>query len=129
MQFVGINHWAVVAAGAAGWVLAALWYGLVAQRWLGGVRRRAWVFLIAVPASLITAEILAGLMGHVGISEFTWFHGALTGAFCWIGFVIMPLLVSNRYAGRAAKLILVDGGFWLVVLLVMGAILGGIGLD
>jgi Protein of unknown function (DUF1761) len=122
MQFVGINHGAVVAAATAGWVLGALWYGLLRRH------RAIWSFVIAVPADLIVAEILAGLMGHVGLSEFTLLHGALTGIFCWVGFVMMPMIVSNRFTAREARLILIDGGYWLVTLVAMGAILGGIGL-
>jgi Protein of unknown function (DUF1761) len=123
MQFVGINHLAVVAAAAAGWILGVPWYGLSARG------RGRWPFIIAAIADLVVAEILGGLMGHVGSDEFTLFHGALTGAFCWVGFVIMPMLVGNRYAGRAVRPVVIDGGYWLVTLLVMGGILGGMGLS
>jgi len=51
----------------------------------------------------------------------------LVAAFCWAGFVITTMVVNNGFAGRDARLLLIDGGHWLIVLLLMGAIIGGMG--
>jgi hypothetical protein len=37
------------------------------------------------------------------------------------------MAVNNGFAGRDARLLLIDGGHWLIVLLLMGAIIGGMG--
>jgi Protein of unknown function (DUF1761) len=127
MQFAGINYVAILVAAAAAWVLAAVWYGALAR--ISSARSRGGAaFLIAVVADLVIAWILAGLMGHLGARQFTPLRGAITGAFCWFGFVMPTLIVNNRFGRRAALLILLDGGYWLVTLLAIGAILGGIGL-
>jgi hypothetical protein len=38
------------------------------------------------------------------------------------------MLVNNIFAQRDRRLLLIDGGHWLVVLLVMGAIIGAMGV-
>jgi hypothetical protein len=37
-------------------------------------------------------------------------------------------LVNNRFAMRSPKLLLIDGGYWLVVLVLSGAIIGALGV-
>jgi hypothetical protein len=46
----------------------------------------------------------------------------------WFGFVITTLAVNNSFAMRKPILIAIDGGHWLAVLLVMGAIIGAMGV-
>jgi Protein of unknown function (DUF1761) len=48
--------------------------------------------------------------------------------FCWVGFVITTMVVNNSFAMRSRKLLLIDGGYWLVALALMGAIIGTIGV-
>jgi hypothetical protein len=38
------------------------------------------------------------------------------------------MLVNNSFAQRDGRLLLIDGGHWLVVLLVVGAIIGAMGV-
>jgi hypothetical protein len=71
------------------------------------------------------AWALAGLLGHIG--AVTLRGGIISGAFCWLGFVITVIVVNNSFAMRSWRLSLIDGGHWLLVLLLMGAIIGGMG--
>jgi hypothetical protein len=71
------------------------------------------------------AWVLAGLLGHIG--ALTLRGGLISGAFCWLGFVITTLVVNYTFAMRGWRLLLIDGGHWLVVLLLMGAIIGAMG--
>ncbi len=52
----------------------------------------------------------------------------ISAAFCWLGFVITSMLVNNSFARRDWRLMWIDGGHWLVVLLLMGAIMGAMGV-
>jgi len=70
--------------------------------------------------------MLAGVMGHLG--ELTIKNGVISAAFVWFGFVITTLVVNNTFGMRSAKLIVIDGGHWLAVLLLMGAIIGAWGV-
>lgn len=38
------------------------------------------------------------------------------------------MLVNNAYALRDKRLLLIDGSYWLLVLILMGAIIGGWGV-
>jgi hypothetical protein len=58
----------------------------------------------------------------------TLWNGVISGALCWLGFVITVMLVNNAYALRDERLLLIDGGYWLLVLILMGAIIGGWGV-
>ena len=74
------------------------------------------------------AWVLAGLIGHLGIGQVTFKNGVISAAFVWFGFVITTLAVNNSFAMRKPILIAIDGGHWLAVLLVMGAIIGLMGV-
>jgi hypothetical protein len=71
------------------------------------------------------AWTLAGLLAHLGPLSLR--NGIISAAFCWLGFVMAAMVVNNSFAKRDWRLLWIDGGHWLVVLLLMGAIIGGIG--
>jgi len=139
MTFAGINYLAVLVAAAAGWVAGAVWYMALAKPWMaatGTTREQieasrsqpgAWLpFVFAFVACVVMAWVLAGLMGHLG--RVTVRSGVISGAFCWLGFVITTMLVNYSFARRSRMLLLIDGGHWLVVLALIGAIIGAIGV-
>ena len=51
----------------------------------------------------------------------------ITAAFMWLGFVITTLSVNNAFQGAKPALTVIDGGHWLGVLLLQGAIIGLMG--
>ena len=139
MTFAGINYLAVLVAAVAGWVAGAVWYMALAKPWMAAIgttreqieasksQPGAWLpFLFAFAACVVMAWVLAGLMGHLG--HVTVRSGVISGAFCWLGFVITTMLVNYSFAKRGWRLLLIDGGHWLVVLALMGAIIGAIGV-
>ena len=71
------------------------------------------------------AWLLAGVIGHLG--GVTIKNGMISAAFVWFGFVLTTLAVNNTFGLRNAKLIVIDGGHWLAVLPLMGAIIGCLG--
>ena len=68
----------------------------------------------------------AGLLGHIGPLSLR--NGVISAAFCWLGFVMTAMLVNNSFAKRDWRLMWIDGGHWLLVLVLMGAIIGGMGV-
>jgi uncharacterized membrane protein len=140
MKFVGASHFAILTAAVAGWLVGAVWYMVLAKPWQAAVgmtaasmkasqKERGFYlpFIYAFLAQVVMAWVLGGLIGHLGPGQFTLRNGIISGAFCWLGFVITTMLVNNSFAKRDPRLLLIDGGHWLVVLLVMGAILGAFG--
>ena len=139
MTFAGINYIAILIAAAAGWAAGAAWYMALAKPWMAAVglsqeeieasRQRPGAslpFVYAFAANVIMAWVLAGLIGHLG--SVTIRSGVISGAFCWLGFVITTMLVNYSFAMRNRMLLLIDGGYWLVVLALMGAIIGAMGV-
>lgn len=140
MTFAGVSYLAIVAAAVAGWLLGAVWYMVFSKPWQEAVGMTArkmseaqksssfYVpFVVAFLAQIVMAWVLAGLIAHLGPGQFTVKNGIISGAFCWLGFVITTMMVNNGFAGRDRRLLLIDGGHWLAVLLLMGTILGAFG--
>jgi hypothetical protein len=139
MAFAGINYLAVLIAAVAGWLAGAAWYMLLAKPWMAATgmtkdqmeecRKGPGAFLpfvYAFLANVVIAWVLAGLVGHLG--PVTLRSGVISGLFCWAGFVFTTMLVNNRFAMRSPKLLVIDGGYWLVVLALSGAIIGALGV-
>jgi hypothetical protein len=69
--------------------------------------------------------VLAGLIAHMGPPTIR--SGIISAVFCWFGFVITTLAVNYAFGGRKPMLTLIDGGHWLGVLIIMGAVIGAFG--
>ena len=141
MTFAGLNYLAIIIAAFVAWVAGAVWYTSLGKIWTAAQgmtaeqmqanrnRPGAYLpFIYVFVAELIMAWVLAGLMGHLGAGQVTFQNGVISGAFCWFGFVITTLVVGNTFGMRDRRLILIDGGHWLLVLLLMGATIGLMGV-
>ena len=133
MTFAGVNYIAVVIAGLAGFGTGAAWYMILGRFWLAAVGKKKedmdpspTPFLIAIVANLVMAIMLAGVIGHLG--EVNIKTGVISGALIWLGFVITTMGVNHAFEGAKTALTLIDGGHWLAVLLVMGAVIGAFGI-
>jgi hypothetical protein len=139
MAFVGINYLAVLVAAVAAWVLGAVWYRVLSKQWLAaqgktkadltgadGKPKSYAPFVLVFVAELIMAWMLAGVLGHLGTLNVK--DGVISGAACWLGFVLTTVAVNNAFGGRKVMLTVIDAGHWLAVLVVMGAIIGAFGV-
>jgi hypothetical protein len=141
MTFGSINYLAIIVAALAGFGFGAVYYMSLAKHW---VNAQGWTpeqaakvkagtgasktpFIIGIAANLLMAWVLAGLIGHLGPGQATIRNGLISGAFCWLGFVITTQSVNYAFSGRKAALTAIDGGHWLGVLLIMGAVIGAFG--
>jgi hypothetical protein len=141
MAFAGINFIAIVIAAVAAWLAGAVWYMALGRTWastLGTTRENMQAkqkepgaflpYIYALVANLVMAWVLAGIVAHLGPGQVTLRNGIVSGAFCWAGFVLPTMLVNNSFAGRDWRLMWIDGGHWLVVLVLIGAIIGAFGV-
>ena len=145
MTFAGMNYLAVLIAGIAGWLLGAVYYGLLAGPWVAAHGKtmdefkaqmdankgtvHAWLpFALALVAEIAMAWVLAGIVGHLGPGQVTMRNGLITALFVWFGFVVTTMLVNNAFSGRRYVLTAIDAGHWLAVLLVIGAVIGWFGV-
>ncbi|MGH6770021.1 MAG: DUF1761 domain-containing protein [Xanthobacteraceae bacterium] len=145
MQFAGVNYLAILIAAVAAWFAGAVWYMAFAKPWVTALGKTMEQFkaeqadnvgkpaamapfILAFAASLLMAWVLAGVLGHLGPGQVTVRNGVITGLFCWSGFVFTTMLVNNSFAMRSPRLLVIDGGYWLAVLVMMGAIIGAMGV-
>jgi hypothetical protein len=131
-----INYLAVLAAAVAGWLVGAVWYGVLGNAWMAALgwtvadmtdpdgKRRMPVgpMILAFVAQIVMALMLAGIVGHLGAPTVA--NGVISGALVWLGFVITSIAVNNAFQRRKPILTVIDGGHWLAVLVIQGAVLG-----
>jgi hypothetical protein len=141
MAFAGISYIAVIAAAVVAWLVSAGWYmslGRVYQTALGKTPEQCKVemqkpgaflpFVYALIGNLVIAWMLAGVLGHLGPGAVTLKNGVITAAFIWFGFILTTMVVNFVFSGRDKRLLAIDLGNWLLVLVVMGAVIGWIGV-
>jgi hypothetical protein len=130
---------AIVIAAVAAWLAGAAWYMTFGKTWMAALgttpekmqaaRKGPAAFLpfvYAFVAELVMAWMLAGLLQHMTPAfAISVKNGAIAGAHCWVAFVLTTMLVNNSFAGRDWRLLWIDGSHWLLVMVLMGAILGG----
>ena len=139
MTFAGVNYLAVLLAAVAAWIAGAAWYMSLGKAWQAAVgmtpekmaaaKRNpyAWVpFVLVFVGHLVMAWTLAGIVGHFNAVNVK--DGVITGALCWFGFILTSILANNAFAGRSYRLTAIDAGHYLLVLLIMGAIIGAMGV-
>ena len=136
MSFTGVNYVAVIIATLAGFGLGTVWYMVLSKPWMHAVGKTEMdrpsgpaqflPFVIAIVALFVMALMLAGLMGHIG--DITVRGGVVSGFFVWLGFVITTMGVNHAFAGAKPMLTLIDGFYWLSVLLIQGAVIGAFGV-
>ena len=135
---MAINYLAVAVATLAGFGLGAIWYMALGRAWMRAIGKteaeltprttaqKTLPFIISLVALFIMAWMLAGLMGH--LAQISVRGGMITGALVWLGFVITTMGVNHAFGGAKPVLTLIDGGHWLAVLVVMGAVIGAFGV-
>ena len=139
MSFAGINFLAVLIAAVVAWLVSAGWYmslGKIYQAAQGKTPEECKAemkkpgaflpFIYAFIGNLVIAWMLAGVLGHLGPATLK--NGVITGAFLWFGFILTTMVVNFCFSGRDKRLLLIDLGNWLIVMVVMGAVIGAIGV-
>jgi len=131
MDFFNVNFIAILVAAIAGMISGAVWYGVFAKQWMKAVgfteqpQQNPKIYIVALISQFIIAYMLYGVILHVG--TFTIGAGILSAIFCWIGFTLAPMAVNHRFQGAGWDLTIIDSGYWLLVFVLQGAIIGWFG--
>jgi uncharacterized membrane protein len=137
MTFAGMNYLALLVAAIASFGWGAIYYTTLSKRWLAAVgmtkeqmqtNRTAVPFVISFVALIVMAWVLAGTLGHLGPGQVTVKNGIVSALFLWLGFVVTTVFVNNAYPGRKYSLSVIDSIHWLGVLVIQGAVIGGMGV-
>jgi len=135
MTPIMVNYLAILIAALAGLGLGLIWRTVMLKPWLAArgktktdIEGRGLVlpFLTTFVALLVMAWMLAGVMSHMG--QVTVRGGLIRSFLVWLGFVITVIGVSHAFTGAKPLLTLIDGGYWLAALLIMGAVIGAFGV-
>jgi hypothetical protein len=141
MTFGSLDYWPILVAAIASFAFGAVWYGTLGKQWMAArglseadmARAKAEMgrvpvpYIVAFVALLIMAWMFAGVLLHMaqgGGLATSLRTGVISGFFLWLGFVITTMAVNHAFHGAKRSLTLIDGGHWLGVLLIQGAILG-----
>lgn len=128
------NYLAILIAAIACFLLEAAWYSYFQQAWLSGVgRTREWLMGPGAlnPAIQYGTALLAAAVMATAISCVTQLTGAQTalrgiraGALLWLGFEITAWSTEYAFEVRPLSLLGINAGFWLIGMMLMGAIVG-----
>lgn len=124
--------WPVVVAGAVGWIIGAVWYGVFAKPWTAlaypgkkpeQIESSPAIYGVSLLLYMVFALALALVASYYDAA--TLGDGLVVGLLTFVGFIGTALAINYMYSGRPAKLFLIDAGNYLVAFLAMGAIIGG----
>jgi hypothetical protein len=128
------NYVAILVAAIANFLFEAAWYSGFYKPWLEGIGRtdewlrlnspnRALQFATAIVASAVIAAALSLVIQLTGAQ--TVMRGIRMGLIAGIGFVLTTWATEYIFEVRPFSLLMINGGFWLLGMMLMGAIVGG----
>jgi hypothetical protein len=141
MGFANVNFLSILVAAVAAWIFGGVYYSALGKHWMAAQGKtmeqcqtefagksgaaKATPFVIVFVAEFVMAWVLYGILVHLNM--FTVKAGIISGAFCWFGFVLTTIASNYAFHGRRPMLTVLDSGAWLGALVIIGAILGGMG--
>lgn len=126
-----VNVWAVLVAAVAYFALGAVWYMVLSKPWMTAVGltqedvekgSNPAIFGVTFLLEVVTVFAIAVLLGTTDLAGIG--SGAALGAFVGVGVWCTLMSVTFLYEGRKPALFLIDGGYHLIALTLVGAILG-----
>jgi len=125
------NLWAVLVSALILWILGAVWYSpaLFANPWMAALG-----IVPGGPKKGLAAGMISSFLGDLLVAfvllHFVLWSGAetaATGAFIgfvsWLGFIAATQFPQGIYESRPPRLFVINSGYWLVGLLIIGGLL------
>jgi len=141
MPFTSVNFLSILIAAVAAWIFGGIYYTALSKPWLAAQGKtqeqckaeqagksgaaKAAPFILVFVGEFIMAWVLYGILVHLNM--FTIRAGIISGALCWFGFVLPTVTANYAFGGRKAMLTVIDSAAWLGALVIIGAVLGGMG--
>ena len=134
MPAADVNYLAVLVAALATFALGALWYSpaVLGKQWMhahsytpekvAAMRQGATrAYAVSFACYLVMAFVLSLLVDYTGAT--TAAQGLWLGFLAWLGFAATIGLTANMFSDKPIATYLIDAGYQLAYLLVMGVIL------
>ena len=122
---------AILAAGVAGWIFGAVWYGVLSkpyQRALGlnpddckDKKMPIAPMVVAFLSALVMSAVLYQLLGNLGVQG-PW-HSAIAGFTIGVGFLLTSVLVNNMFQQKSFALTVIDGGHWVLAVVIESVVI------
>lgn len=126
-----LNYWPVLVAAAINMFVGAAWYSsaLFGKPWSRLIGRKmedmkneaSTGYLVSTLGALVQSWVLANVVHDINIT--TAVDGAFFGFFLWLAFVAASTAPDTVFAGRPWRLWQINTGYFLVVLVINGALL------
>jgi hypothetical protein len=133
LKSVRQNYLAITVAAIANFLFEAVWYSYFYQAWLDGIGRtqqfidQSGVSLpLQFTTALLASAVIAGAISCVVqlTGEQTALRGIRVAVLLWLGFVLTTWATEYAFEVRTYKLFAINTGFWLLGMMLMGAIVG-----
>jgi hypothetical protein len=128
------NYLAILVAAIANFLFEAGWYSIFFQTWSNGIgRTMEWLMgpgkinpALQYGTALICAAVIAAGISCVTqlIGPQTAWRGIKTGAMLGLGIVLPVFCTEYIFEVRPFSLLAINGGFWILGMILMGAIVG-----
>jgi len=130
-----LNWLAIAAAAVVAFIIGGLWYGLIfGKTWINVhgytdeqikamAKGQGLAFGLIFLADVIGAIVLAIFIDMLDTVSVV--NGIVVGLLAWVGFVVVSEAKNNIAHRKSVKAFALDIGYSMVVLIAMGAILGG----
>jgi hypothetical protein len=128
------NYWEILAAAVACFLFEAVWYTIFMQPWLDGIgHTRKWLMgtglnpALRYATAMVSAAVIATAISCVTqlTGPQTAVRGIRVAVLLWLGFVLTTWSPEYIFEVRPWSLLGVNCGFWLLGMILMGAIVGG----
>ncbi len=138
MSTIPINWWAVIVATIVNVVLGSLWYGpIFGKAWMKMMninpeamtedqKKGMWksYTIMIIGSLLMTFVLLHSIVYGVAFTHTSGVSaGLMAGFWNWLGFIAPVTVGSVLWEGKSWKLWILNAGYYLVALLLMGMIL------
>ena len=122
---------AIAAAGLAGWIFGAIWYGVLGKAWTlaqgknpddcKGQKMPVAPMVASFLAALVMSAVLYQLLSNLGVMGVA--PSAIAGATIGVGFVLTTTLVNNMFQQKSLMLTVIDSGHWVLALVVESVVI------
>ncbi|HET7083715.1 MAG TPA: DUF1761 domain-containing protein [Rhizomicrobium sp.] len=122
---------AILAAGVAGWIFGAIWYTSLGKVWqqaqgldpeaCKGQKMPMAPLAVAFVGALVMSAVLYQLISNLGVMGVA--PSALAGFTVGVGFLFVATLVNNMFQRRSFTLTLIDGGHWVLVVVIESVVI------
>ena len=128
-----LNWGAILLAGFADWVLAAIWFKAFSNAWIAGLRMapeelqaytahpNPWPYIISLLCSILMAYAIAGLLSRS--ESHTMFRGISIGMLVGLA-AALAMITDMVFEARVLSFIAISAAYPLMGCILMGIIVG-----